>query len=148
MDRHGFTLIELLVVLAIIGFGMAIGMTYVSSALPSWQARGAAREVAAALRKTRSRAIFTSADSVFTIDVNRRAYGLSGERRSYKLPPELNISLFTAQQAVVSASVGRIRFFPDGSSTGGRVSLADSKHRYNVTINWLTGNIEVTQSGI
>ena len=129
MDRRGFTLLELLVVLALIGVFLAIGAPYISSSLPSWQTRSAAREVAAALRKARSQAIFTDTDSVFSIDVNRRLYSLSGDPTTHPLPAKLHITLYTAQQALFSRSIGSIRFFPDGSSTGGRVTLSDGKQQ-------------------
>jgi general secretion pathway protein H len=41
------------------------------------------------------------------------------------------------------ANVGEIRFFPDGSSTGGEITLAGGNaHRY-VQVDWLTGRVAV-----
>jgi general secretion pathway protein H len=38
---------------------------------------------------------------------------------------------------------GRIRFFPDGSATGGRVTLIGQNQTLVVDINWLTGEIKL-----
>jgi len=46
-----------------------------------------------------------------------------------------------------SERVGAIRFFPDGSSTGGRVILKrdDGDAGWQVGVNWLTGRILVAE---
>ena len=36
-----------------------------------------------------------------------------------------------------------IRFFPDGSSTGGHISLIEGKTEYRVNVDWLTGRIAI-----
>ena len=38
---------------------------------------------------------------------------------------------------------GGIRFFPDGGSNGGRVSLAVGERRFNVDVDWLTGRVSI-----
>jgi general secretion pathway protein H len=40
-------------------------------------------------------------------------------------------------------SVGSIRFFPDGSSTGGGVLLESDQAGYDVLVDWLTGGISI-----
>ncbi len=144
-SARGFTLIELLVVLAIMAFVVVIAAPYMASALPHWELKSAAREVAAALRDARSRAILTNSETVFNLDVRGHFYSVTGDARAHALPPKLGISLYTASQEQDGVSNGNIRFFPDGSSTGGRVGLSDAKASYIVTINWLTGRVELVQ---
>ena len=40
---------------------------------------------------------------------------------------------------------GAIRFFPDGSSTGGRVTLMVGERSYAVDVDWLTGRVRVLE---
>ena len=42
-----------------------------------------------------------------------------------------------------SATLGDIRFNPDGSSTGGRIVLADGSRKIAVGVDWLTGRVTV-----
>jgi hypothetical protein len=39
--------------------------------------------------------------------------------------------------------IGQIRFFPDGSSTGGRIGLSRNDRRAAVAVDWLTGLVSV-----
>jgi general secretion pathway protein H len=41
---------------------------------------------------------------------------------------------------------GAIRFNPDGSSTGGRISLSDGGRRIAVGVDWLTGRVAVAET--
>ncbi len=66
--------------------------------------------------------------------------GAGAERR---LPANLSIELLTISGENRGASVGDIRFNPDGSSTGGRIALADGKRRVAVGVDWLTGRVSV-----
>lgn len=109
------------------------------------KAASGAREVAAALREARSRAILANSEAVFSLDVKRKLYMVTGDKGSRPLPPDVGLSLYTAQQELVEETVGSIRFFPDGSSTGGRVVLSNPKHSYNITVNWVTGHVEIAE---
>jgi general secretion pathway protein H len=51
--------------------------------------------------------------------------------------------MVTAAREVAATTVGRIRFFADGASTGGRISLSVGDTRRIVTIDWLTGRARV-----
>jgi general secretion pathway protein H len=115
----------------------------VMSVLPHTGLRSSAREVAASLREARSRAIFSNAEVVFSVDVDRHLFQISGDKRAHPLPSDVKLSLYTAQQELLGDSLGNIRFFPDGSSTGGRVALTTAGNSYYVTVNWLSGNVEI-----
>jgi general secretion pathway protein H len=41
-----------------------------------------------------------------------------------------------------AANVGEIRFFPDGSASGGAVELGNRSGAARLTIDWLTGAVE------
>ena len=65
--------------------------------------------------------------------------------RTHPLPPWIRLGLFTAQSERIDAARGSIRFFPDGSSTGGRVTLATDRESYWVDVDWLTGRVSVLE---
>jgi general secretion pathway protein H len=46
----------------------------------------------------------------------------------------------------VSANKGRMRFFPDGSASGGKVVLREGGRAATVFVNWLNGDVEVQWS--
>jgi general secretion pathway protein H len=138
----GFTLIEVLVTLAILGLALVLVTGY----KPPWSSglglRGVASELASGLRLARSEAIASNRQVPFDLDVTGHVYrvGAGAERR---LPANLSIELLTIIGENRGASVGDIRFNPDGSSTGGRIALADGQRRMAVGVDWLTGRVSV-----
>ena len=141
--QAGFTLIELLVVLVIMAMAYTLASPLISSGVAGTELKASARQLAAGLRKTRSEAIARRREAFMTVDVEERTFKLSGETRVYRLPKSVAIQLFTAKSELSSASVGDIRFFPDGGSTGGRITVSSHDRRYDVDINWLTGQVAI-----
>ena len=48
-----------------------------------------------------------------------------------------------AQYMISDDKVGAIRFYPDGSSTGGRITVASGERKYLVDVDWLTGRVSI-----
>jgi general secretion pathway protein H len=61
----------------------------------------------------------------------------------YTIPETIKVTIVTAQSQMTGQNQGSIRFFGDGSSTGGRVSLKRGESTWQIDINWLTGQIEL-----
>lgn len=139
----GFTLVELLVVLAIMAVAYALAAPAVSTGMAGAEMKAAARQLAAGLRKARGEAVARQREITVTVDVEGRRFQLAGDARVYPLPGHAEISLFTAQSERVGEKTGAIRFYPDGGSTGGRITLAARDHRYAVDVNWLTGKVTI-----
>jgi general secretion pathway protein H len=76
------------------------------------------------------------------VDVDAPSFGIAGER-TYSVPDRLKMTLFSAVTDELPSNMGEIRFFPDGSSTGGEVTLASSKALRYVQVDWLTGRVAV-----
>jgi general secretion pathway protein H len=136
--QRGFTLVEKLVVMAIIALVLGVVATGMSRSISGAEARQAARKVVASLRYTRTQAILRHSEQVFEVDVEKRSYKAPG-RDMVALPEGVEILLTTARSEMTSESVGGIRFFPDGGSTGGRVDLSVRGREYVVNVAWLTG---------
>ncbi|HEX3521521.1 MAG TPA: GspH/FimT family pseudopilin [Stellaceae bacterium] len=138
----GFTLIEVIVTLAILGLVLVIVAGY----KPPWSSglglKGTASELASGLRLARSEAIAGNRPVAFDLDVTGHLYRV-GAGATRRLPANLSIELLTITGENRGARVGDIRFNPDGSSSGGRISLADGKQRVAVGVDWLTGRVSV-----
>ncbi len=142
-EPRGFTLLELLVVLVLIGvLTAAVAPTFLRDF--NADAEFAATQVAAALRTARGRAISENAETVMAVDIANNRYVVSGQPAS-QLPEDLTIGLFTARSELFDDAAGQIRYFPDGSSTGGEVVVSDGRSTFRVRVEWLTGRVTVLQ---
>lgn len=142
-NQAGFTLIELLVVLVIMAMAYTLAAPMISSGVAGTELKASARQLAAGLRKTRSEAIARRRETTMVVDLEARQFQLSGDKRVYRLPKSVAVQLFTAQSELVSGNVGAVRFFPDGGSTGGRITVTSNDRKYDVDINWLTGQVAI-----
>jgi len=50
------------------------------------------------------------------------------------------------QQELVSDTSGGIRFFPDGSSTGGNIAVVLGEREWRINVGWLTGEITLDET--
>ncbi|MGE0357074.1 MAG: GspH/FimT family pseudopilin [Burkholderiales bacterium] len=144
---RGFTLLELLLVLVIAAAGYALVARVGSGGLSGAELKSAARAVAAGLRDARGTAIATQASVALTLDLEHRSMEVGGGGRARSLPQRLDLKLYTAQSEIVDDKRGAIRFYPDGSSTGGRVTLAAGERRLLVDVDWLTGRVTIKEGG-
>ena len=138
----GFTLLELLIVLAILGLTTALAVPMFARAMPDLQAKAAARDVAAMLRSARSLAIAENREVAVVVDLDRRFVDLAGVR-SEAIKPGIALDLYTAMQELTGRRAGGIRFYPDGTSTGGRVRLSTTTHKYDVVVDWISGRVTI-----
>ena len=144
-DASGVTLLELLIVLMLMGIIAALTVPTFRGGVSTTQLKSAAREVAAGLRLARGQAIARRAEAVLELDVTARAFRVLPDPRVHALPPGIEIKLFTAQSDLVNDRVGAIRFYPDGGSNGGRVTLAAGERHYDVDVDWLTGRVAILE---
>ncbi|MBK1717428.1 type II secretion system protein GspH [Thiocystis violacea] len=128
--------------MAIAAVMMAAVPTLFSAAFPGIEMKAAARRTAATLRLARESAIRKGEDTHVLVDLENHRLTLAGYR-SLTLPQRLTIQLDGAGSEMLDDQRGMIRFFPDGSSTGGRVILSHGDHGYQVGVTWLTGRIEL-----
>lgn len=138
----GFTLVELIVVLVIVGLMMALVGASISRNISGAEMRTAAGKVAASLRYTRTHAILSKSEQVFLVDIENGNYQ-AADRPQVDLPEGMEVELNTARSELTSETVGGIRFYPDGGSTGGNVRLEANGRVYQVNVAWLTGEASV-----
>ena len=139
----GMTLIELLVVLVIMAIIAAVAVPILGPGVSNTDLKAAARKVAAGLRMARNDAVATRTDTRVMLDLEHRSFQIERDPRVYMLPREMQMKLFTAQSDLVSETTGAIRFYPDGGSNGGRVTLGAGERKYEVDVDWLTGRVAI-----
>jgi len=138
----GFTLVELLVVIAILGVMLALIGVAAKPVSSATHARSAAQEISGALRAARSAALMGNRSVDFTLDIAPPGYRW-GQQVPHRLPSDVRLGLMTGREQAASADRGRIRFDPDGSSSGGRVSINGGGQSWRVGVDWLSGRVSV-----
>ncbi len=143
--QGGFTLIELLVVLLIMGALITLAPAAFQRIVPGLEIKAAAREVAGVLRQARGQAIRDNRETAVLIDTGRNVYRLDRGARDHALSAALQVALVAAASEQLDDTRGRIRFFPDGTSTGGRVTLSRHDRKFDITVDWLTGLVAISE---
>lgn len=147
--QRGFTLMELVVAIAISALLIGVVATALSASASKVEVRASGRRMAAALRYTRSQAIVKRDEQVFELVIGdeRSSYRVPGKDRDYELPEGVGVSLTTARMELTGEDAGGIRFYPDGSSTGGSITLGNDDFRQTLDIVWLTGEVVFREGG-
>jgi general secretion pathway protein H len=142
-QRHGylqgFTLLELMVVFVIMGLMLAVAPPLLSNAMPTLTLKGAAQDLVLNLNQVRSQAITRSLPQGIRFYPEAGYYLIEQKQQRESLPKETRL-LVEGGIPLEDGSDGQlVRFFPDGSSSGGRITLRNESRGYRVEINWLTG---------
>lgn len=143
---RGFTLIELLVVLTVIALIATLATPMIQRAVPGVEIKTAAEGLRTELRLARSAAIRDNRETWLLIDVETGAYRRSSTARVRTVPPAIRLTLLTARREQIDETRGRIRFFPDGTSTGGAVRLRREARAYEVAVDWFDGRVSIDET--
>jgi general secretion pathway protein H len=141
---RGFTLIELLVVLAIGAFLTALVVPRLTGATQKAAVRSAARELEAALRATRSTAMAQGHAQALILNTASGAFQEGAH--TGRLPGGVHLALTTTTGDRLEGETGRIRFFPDGTSTGGGIDVWSGSDRNQVLVDWLSGRVSIEEA--
>lgn len=137
---RGFSLIEVVAVIALLAIALSIVTISFSKIFNAAKVQAASRDLVAALRYTRGQAIVKGKEATFDLDLANNSYHAPG-RGIVQLPKTMRLNLYTAAQEQTSATSGGIRFFPDGASTGGHISVLMDRAEWRINVDWLTGAI-------
>lgn len=144
---RGTSLLEMLLVIALIaGIGL-LAAGALGGGLAGMQLRSSAKEVAAALRFTRTQAIATGKPQRFTLDPAAHRWTAPNGRKG-EIPDSLRITFTGAREVQPRRGEGAIVFFADGASTGGRVQLSARQAAWNVDVAWLTGEVKLRRAEV
>lgn len=139
--KKGFTLVELLAVLAIISFAVAAFGLNGRTGTDTAKFRAILVSTSAAITDTRIRAMQGFAEEVFLIDTKSRVIGT--EKRRIELPEGVELKATVAQSERLNNGNVGIRFFPEGTSTGGTLAFTHRGKTFEIRVNWLTGNVAI-----
>lgn len=151
-SENGLTLVEVLVALGIVAMAIWLGMPMLQRGSSSLQASAAAREILAVLREARTAAVTEKRVVAVWVDTKARTFGYGERYLALPVPngdAPLSLALYTTEDQRVGNSkegTGMIRFFPGGGSSGGGVAVSDSRRRILVTVDWLSGQIRMTEA--
>ncbi len=138
--EDGFTLLEMIIVLAVIALMTGIFVGRLPTRSHGLQTRAVVASMVEALRGARGRAMGTNRP--VTVAINGASGRLVVEGGpSIQLPPTLAMTAAAGQGGEVGQKLTGIRFASDGSSSGGRIVLADGTRRTRIAVDWLTGRV-------
>jgi general secretion pathway protein H len=135
---HGFTLLELLVVLAIMAI-VAFSVPFIGHG--GTELRGLGHELAAELRQLRQTAVRGHAVTEFILEPQRGGYRIGEE--SLALPPGVSLTYTVSEPPLIGEALDHLAFYPDGSSTGGTLTVSRGDVLVTVRIGWMDGRIVI-----
>ena len=130
-------------VLGLIALGLALVAPSLGRVRLSLMVRSTAYEMAANLRAVRGAARATNVEHVLTIDLAQRRYWAVGVVGPRPLPHTIAVEVTVPESERIATTAGRIRFFPDGSASGGRLVLQDRRSTALIVVDWLNGDVRL-----
>jgi general secretion pathway protein H len=138
---RGFSLIELMVVIFILSLIMVVVPVAINRGGGS-ELKAVSRDMLSLLREARAEALTDRRSTAVWLDVSGHRYGL-GEKEKL-LPEEVLVDMEAIADDLSSASErALIRFYADGSSSGGSVELSAGGNAYKLKVDWLTGRVSL-----
>lgn len=135
----------MVLVLVVMGISMAIVVPNIGRRLQEREVRSTALSLAALARDLRSRALLDGIVQQLVVSMPHNSYLVPKQREIY-LPQDIRIASIEGGEPV-ERDAKRFFFFPNGSSMGGEIVIADSANAisYHIRMEPLTGKIEVAR---
>ncbi len=134
---RGFTLLEMLVVFALLGVTLVLVAPALKRGFGN-DAQRIGRELQVSLRQARAESVLARRSVAVWVDLDQRSITVEGGRE-VSMPAVLSVDTVVAEHDGNRAAV---RFYPDGSSSGGSVELRGSDGgTVVIEVDWLTGRV-------
>jgi general secretion pathway protein H len=138
----GFTLLELLVVMVILTIVSTVTAVRFSGGIENARLRAETRQLIALLRAARIEAMVSSSVTGIDSDTADTGYLSYPAQQRIELPEGIAIDIASTATAT-GATQQAIRFYPDGSSSGGDIQLSSAAGSFAITVGWLTGEVSL-----
>jgi general secretion pathway protein H len=147
--RAGFTLLEIILVMLIMAIGMTIVVPAIEGGFTSREVNRAARRLYSIMHHLRGEAVASGRPTLLRINQHDNTIETVGGGRWDALSERAVIE--SVRGAIAAGEdLWDIRFFPNGSNTGGAVVLANrddrSRNRFLVTLDPLVGTVEISEA--
>jgi len=142
----GFTLVELMVALLIASLVAALALPALSGVVARAEVKSTAGKLAAALRETRAQAIRSRRETSLIIDIGEHRFRITGDRTHHAFDENLEVRLLSAVLGPSRPDIAEVRFFPDGTSSGGEITVTRGLKSYIVRVEWLTGRVTIREN--
>ena len=144
--ERGYTLLEMLIVLAIFSLVIGVAVPSLRSSSATMDVKQAEAVLISAFREARARAVATNRRAGVTLDLETNSLsfdsaGATSRANTELLGEGLQIEMTTARALIAGESEAAILFFPDGTSSGGRVTLQSGGAMSVVEVDWMTGQV-------
>lgn len=137
---QGFTLIELVVALSVAALFVGLVPSAMGRAYEAMEYRSTVRYMMTDLRAARLSAMRSGRAEVFLLDVETRRFGV-GPAPKRTIPEGVDVRFELAEGEALQNG-GGVRFYPDGSATGGEIDLRRaSGEGVRISVDWLLGRV-------
>lgn len=136
--ESGFTLLELLVTLTIASLLLTVVGPRLVETVAHARLQASATQIFVALKEVRAAAMKSAMPASLTIEGSRKGYSAAG--RLIALPADQTLSLEPYNRPV-GAEQSSLQFLPDGTSSGGIITIARGDDHVRVAVDWLTGRV-------
>jgi general secretion pathway protein H len=123
---------------------IAVAPAIISAARPGYEARTAAHALANDLRGARVSAIVGNSETWVVLDAMTKSYDIEPYGVIRKLPRTVSVELRGPRGENIGTRT-ELRFFPDGSSTGGSIRVTSGAQQHWIVDHWLTGRITIDE---
>jgi general secretion pathway protein H len=141
--QRGFTLLEMVCVIALIAMLAAVQLPFMPRHTSRARLQAYALEAATLLTADRNAAIARHADVSTLVDASSRAIRSGATAQIVRIPDDVRFDALLPQTCRQHAALSTIRFFGDGMSCGGAITLARLDNSYEIRVNWLTGRVDI-----
>ena len=158
ISSPGFTLLELIIVMIIIGLMSVLVVPVIGGSLSNMELKTAAKKTASALRYCRNKAATQKTIYIAGIDFATNIISVENKKKAsekpeeadepdlktYKLPDGVHIEKIVSGDQEIDNGIFKITFFPNGSCSGGLITLAGTREKqYNINLDSITGIVTI-----
>lgn len=138
----GFTLIELLVVMTLMVMLMTLLPPLFRPVMEHHSLYAESQRLVLLMRQARNEAMLSQQTQYVELNVTNQQIAHNNQRM--QLATSTKLDAYVADRTNAK-NQGSIVFYADGSSSGGRLLLADNHYAFAIDVNWVTGQIQLSK---